>query len=82
MDLDNLTSLECSLRLFSVGFQWSVWSDICAWRNSGAVADTLGDLLALEDLGDFFLEEFVSLLADLNNLCALDTESCKAKSEK
>jgi len=46
------------------------------------VADTLGDLLALEDLGDFFLEEFVSLLADLNNLCALDTESCKAKSEK
>lgn len=31
LDLDNLASLECSLRLFCVRLQWGVWSDICAW---------------------------------------------------
>lgn len=36
---------------------------------------TLGDLLALVDLGDLLLEELVTLLADLDNLFTLDTES-------
>lgn len=36
---------------------------------------TLGDLLALVDLGDFLLEELVTLLADLDNLLALGAQS-------
>ena len=36
---------------------------------------TLGDLLALVDLGDLLLEELVALLADLNDLGALGAPS-------
>jgi hypothetical protein len=39
------------------------------------VSDTLCDLLALEDLGDLFLEELVTLLADLDDLGALNAPS-------
>jgi hypothetical protein len=36
---------------------------------------TLGDLLALVDLCDFLVEELVALLADLDNLLALEAQS-------
>lgn len=36
---------------------------------------TLGDLLALVDLGNLLLEELVTLLADLNNLLTLEAQS-------
>jgi hypothetical protein len=39
------------------------------------VGDTLGDALALVDLGDLLLEELVTLLADLNDLGALGAPS-------
>jgi hypothetical protein len=42
---------------------------------SEATRLTLGDLLALVDLGDFLIEELVTLLADLDNLLALETQS-------
>jgi hypothetical protein len=42
---------------------------------SKEAALTLGDLLALVDLGDFLLEELVTFLADLDNLLTIDTES-------
>lgn len=35
---------------------------------------TLGNLLATVDLGDLFLDELVTGLADLDNLCAGDAE--------
>jgi hypothetical protein len=35
---------------------------------------TLGDLLALVDLGNLLLEELVTLLADLDNLLTLNAE--------
>jgi hypothetical protein len=36
---------------------------------------TLGDLLALVDLGDVLFEELVTLLADLDNLLSLQAKS-------
>lgn len=36
---------------------------------------TLGDLLALVDLGDLLIEELVTLLADLDDLLALKAQS-------
>lgn len=36
---------------------------------------TLGDLLALVDLGNLLLEELVTLLADLDNLLTLEAQS-------
>ena len=37
---------------------------------------TFGDLLALVDLGNFLIEELVTLLADLDDLLALEAHSC------
>lgn len=42
------------------------------------MGDTLCDLLALEDLGDLFLKELVTLLADLDDLGALNAPSLNA----
>jgi hypothetical protein len=39
------------------------------------VRDALGDLLSLVDLGDLLLEELVSALADVDNLCSLSAPS-------
>jgi hypothetical protein len=39
------------------------------------VGDTLGDVLALEDLGDLFGQELVTSLADVQDLCTFDTPS-------
>lgn len=36
---------------------------------------TLGDLLALVDLGDLLIKKLVTLLADLDNLLALKAQS-------
>jgi hypothetical protein len=41
------------------------------------VGDTLGDVLALEDLGDFFGQELVTSLTDVQDLCTFDTPSCR-----
>ena len=75
LDLDGFTGVECLLSLLGVGDEWCVWSDIGARRDSAWMRDALDDLLALVDLCDFVFEEFVTLLADLNNLCALGTPS-------
>jgi hypothetical protein len=75
LDLHRLAGLEGGLCLLRVGHKRGVGSDVCAGRNSGRVGDTLGDALALVDLGDLLLEELVTLLADLNDLGALGAPS-------
>lgn len=44
-------------------------------KNQKNLEPTLGDLLALVDLGDFLIEELVTLLANLDDLLALNTQS-------
>ena len=44
-----------------------------AWGEENEL--TLGDLLALVDLGDLLIEELVTLLADLDDLLALKAQS-------
>lgn len=76
LDLDYFCSLQFDYSFLGVALQWGVWRNVRAWRNGGRVRDSLGNLLALVDLGDFILEELVALLADLNDLGALDAPSC------
>jgi hypothetical protein len=40
------------------------------------VGDALGDILSLVDLGDLLGQELVTPLADVQDLCTLDTPSC------
>jgi hypothetical protein len=75
LDLHRLAGLEGSLSLLRIGHERGVGSDVCAGRNSARVGDTLGDVLALVDLGNLLLEELVTLLADLNDLGTLGAPS-------
>jgi hypothetical protein len=75
LDLDALGGLELDGGLLSVGLEGSVGGDESAGRDGGRVSDTLCDLLALVDLGDFLLEEGVTLLADLDDLGTLNAPS-------
>lgn len=75
LDLHGLAGLQGGLGLLRIGHKRGVGSDVCAGRNSARVGDTLGDVLALVDLGDLLLEELVTLLADLNDLGALGAPS-------
>lgn len=76
LDLDCLVGLEHSLRLLGVGGEGSVWGHVGAWRDGARVGDSLDNFLALVDLCNLILQELVAALADLDNLCALDTPSC------
>lgn len=40
---------------------------------------TLGNLLALVDLGDFLIEKLITLLADLDDLLTLRAQSYKQR---
>jgi hypothetical protein len=75
LDLHGLAGLEGSLSLLGIGLERGVGSDECAGRNGARVGDTLGDALALVDLGDLLVEELVALLADLDDLGALSAPS-------
>lgn len=75
LDLHGLAGLESGLGLLGVRHQRGVGSDECAGRNGARVGDTLGDALALVDLGDLLVEELVALLADLDDLGALSAPS-------
>lgn len=46
-------------------------------RISYVCLHTFGDLFALVDLGNLFVEELVALLADLNDLAPFQTPSCR-----
>jgi len=78
LDLDTFAGLELDGGLLSVGLEGSVGSNESAGRDGGGVRDTLCNLLALEDLGDLFIEELVTLLADLDDLGALNAPSFNA----
>lgn len=75
LDLHGLAGLQGSLGLLLIRHQRGVGRDVCAGGNGARVRDTLGDLLALVDLGDLLLEELVTLLAQLHDLGALSAPS-------
>jgi len=76
LDLDNLTLLQCSCGLLSVSLQRSVGGDVGARRDGGAVANALGDLLALVDLGRLFLQKLVAALTELYDVGIRLDPSC------
>lgn len=76
LDLDCFVGFEGSLGLLGVGGERRVWSHIGAWGDGARVRDALDDLLSLVDLCNLIFQELVTALADLDDLCALDTPSC------
>jgi hypothetical protein len=79
LDLDNFSSLECGCGFLGVGLEGSVWGDVSAWGDGGAVTNALEHLLAAVDLGDLFVEQLVAALAELDNAGALSNPSCNSQ---
>lgn len=75
LDLDRLAFLQCCRSLFGIGFQGRVRGDVRAWGDGGAVANALGNLLSLVDLGDLLFKKLVAALAELDNVGVLGTPS-------
>jgi hypothetical protein len=74
LDLDGLTILNLGAGLSLVGGKRSVGSDVGRGGDGSGVGETLVDLLSSVDLGNLFLDELVSLLADIDNLGARNNE--------
>lgn len=68
LDLDHLALLERGSGLLGVGLQGGVGGDVRAGGDGSAVADALGNLLALVDLGRLFLQQLVAALTELDNV--------------
>jgi hypothetical protein len=79
LNLDNLSSLECGCGLLGVGLEGSVWGDVSARRDGGAVTNALEHLFATVDLGDLFVEQLVAALAELDDAGALSDPSWKSQ---
>jgi hypothetical protein len=74
LDLDGLAILNLGAGLSLVGGERSVGGDVGRRGDSGGVRETLVNLLSSVDLGDLFLDELVSLLADIDNLGSRNDE--------
>lgn len=74
LDLDSLAILDLGAGLSLVGGERSVGGDVGRRGDGGGVGETLVDLLSSVDLGDLFLDELVSLLADIDNFGSRNDE--------
>jgi hypothetical protein len=75
LNLDNLSSLQCSCSLLSVGLEGGIRCDVGARGDGGTVADALGYLLALIYFRDLIFKQLVSSLAELYDVGSLGTPS-------
>jgi hypothetical protein len=73
LDLDNLASLQRCSSLFDIGLERGIRGDVGGGTDGSRVGLALGDLLALENLADLLLDEFVALFAEFEDVGAFNT---------
>ena len=76
LHLDHLALLQGGGSFLGVRFQRRVRRDVGRGRDGAWVRDALGDLLAFVHFCDFSVEQGVTALAELDDVCAFGAPAC------